>query len=31
MVTIRAEIPADVTAREALLDRAFGRMRNRKT
>ena len=31
MVTIRAEIPADVTAREALLDRAFGRARNRKT
>ncbi len=31
MVTIRAEIPADVTAREALLDRAFGRTRNRKT
>ena len=25
MVTIRAEISADVTAREALLDRAFGR------
>jgi predicted N-acetyltransferase YhbS len=31
MVTIRAEIPADVTAREALLDRAFGRARRRKT
>ena len=31
MVTIRAEILADVTAREALLDRAFGRGRNRKT
>ena len=31
MVTIRAEILADVTAREALLDRAFGRSRNRKT
>jgi predicted N-acetyltransferase YhbS len=31
MVTIRAEIPADVTAREALLDRAFGRARQRKT
>ena len=31
MVTIRPEISADVTAREALLDRAFGRARNRKT
>ena len=31
MVTIRAEILADATAREALLDRAFGRRRNRKT
>ena len=31
MVTIRAEIPADVSAREALLDRAFGRARQRKT
>ena len=31
MVTIRPEIPADVTAREALLDRAFGRARHRKT
>src|SRR5687767_7229371 len=31
MVTIRAEIPADVTAREALLDRAFGPARHRKT
>ena len=31
MVTIRAEIPADVAAREALLDRAFGRTRHRKT
>jgi predicted N-acetyltransferase YhbS len=31
MVTIRAEIPADATAREALLDRAFGCNRNRKT
>jgi predicted N-acetyltransferase YhbS len=31
MVTIRAEILADITAREALLDRAFGRNRNRKT
>lgn len=31
MVTVRAEISADVTAREALLDRAFGRARNRKT
>jgi predicted N-acetyltransferase YhbS len=30
-VTIRAEILADVTAREALLDRAFGRARQRKT
>ncbi len=31
MVTIRAEILADVTIREALLDRAIGRGRNRKT
>ena len=31
MVTIRAEILTDVTARESLLDRAFGRSRNRKT
>jgi predicted N-acetyltransferase YhbS len=31
MVTIRAEIPADAAAREALLDRTFGRRRNRKT
>jgi predicted N-acetyltransferase YhbS len=31
MVTIRAEIPADVPARERLLDRAFGRTRQRKT
>ena len=31
MVTIRAEILADVTDREALLDRAFGRNRQRKT
>jgi len=31
MVTIRAEIPADATTREALLDRAFGCNRNRKT
>ena len=31
MVTIRAEIPADIVAREALLDRAFGRARQRKT
>ena len=31
MVTIRVEIPADITAREALLDRAFGRARQRKT
>ena len=31
MVTIRAEITADVTSREALLDRAFGRGRMRKT
>ena len=31
MVTIRAEISADVTAREALLNRAFGRARHRKT
>ena len=31
MVTIRAEILTDVTARESLLDRAFGRARQRKT
>jgi predicted N-acetyltransferase YhbS len=31
MVTIRAEISADTIAREALLDRAFGRTRHRKT
>jgi predicted N-acetyltransferase YhbS len=31
MVTIRAEILSDVTPREALLDRAFGRGRQRKT
>ena len=31
MVTIRAEISADTIAREALLDRAFGRKRRRKT
>ena len=31
MVTIRAENSTDVTAREALLDRAFGRARQRKT
>jgi predicted N-acetyltransferase YhbS len=31
MVTVRAEILSDVPAREALLDRAFGRGRNRKT
>lgn len=31
MVTIRAENSADTIAREALLDRAFGRSRNRKT
>jgi predicted N-acetyltransferase YhbS len=31
MVTIRAEILSDVAPREALLDRAFGRTRNRKT
>jgi predicted N-acetyltransferase YhbS len=31
MVTIRAEISADIIAREALLDRAFGRVRHRKT
>ena len=31
MVTIRAEILADITAREVLLDRAFGRARQRKT
>lgn len=31
MVTIRAEILSDVAPREALLDRAFGRGRNRKT
>jgi predicted N-acetyltransferase YhbS len=31
MVTIRAEIPSDAAPREALLDRAFGRARHRKT
>jgi predicted N-acetyltransferase YhbS len=31
MVTIRHEIAADVAARERLLDKAFGRMRLRKT
>ena len=31
MVTIRAEILSDSTPREALLDRAFGRNRHRKT
>jgi predicted N-acetyltransferase YhbS len=31
MVTIRAEILSDITPREALLDRAFGRGRQRKT
>ena len=31
MVTIRAENSTDVAAREALLDRAFGRARQRKT
>jgi predicted N-acetyltransferase YhbS len=31
MVTIRAEIPSDAAPREALLDRAFGRLRHRKT
>ena len=31
MVTIRPEISGDITAREALLDRAFGRGRQRKT
>ncbi len=31
MVTIRAEMPADIAAREALLDRAFGATRRRKT
>jgi predicted N-acetyltransferase YhbS len=31
MVTIRAEVPSDVPARERLLDRAFGRTRHRKT
>ena len=31
MVTIRTENSADIIAREALLDRAFGRSRNRKT
>ena len=31
MVTIRAEIPSDTGPRESLLDRAFGRNRNRKT
>ena len=31
MVTIRAELLSDALSREALLDRAFGRNRNRKT
>ncbi len=31
MVTIRPELPGDAMAREALLDRAFGRRRRRKT
>lgn len=31
MVTIRHEIASDIPAREALLDRAFGRLRHRKT
>lgn len=31
MVTIRHEIVSDIPAREALLDRAFGRLRHRKT
>jgi predicted N-acetyltransferase YhbS len=31
MVTIRAEIPPDIPARERLLDRAFGKARHRKT
>src|SRR5882672_5815064 len=31
MVTIRNERPADAEAREALLDEAFGAMRQRKT
>jgi predicted N-acetyltransferase YhbS len=31
MVTIRAELPSDLAARERLLDQAFGRTRHRKT
>jgi predicted N-acetyltransferase YhbS len=31
MVTIRPELPGDTQSREALLDRAFGRKRQRKT
>ena len=31
MVTIRIELPSDVASREALLDKAFGRARFRKT
>jgi predicted N-acetyltransferase YhbS len=31
MVTIRAELPVDVSAREVLLDQAFGPKRRRKT
>ena len=30
MITLRQERPADVKAREALLDEAFGDSRNRK-
>lgn len=31
MITIRPEIPSDIPAREALLDRAFGKRRRAKT
>jgi predicted N-acetyltransferase YhbS len=31
MVTIRTELPSDIALREALLDKAFGKMRVRKT
>ena len=31
MVTIRTELPSDITSREALLDKAFGKTRVRKT
>ena len=31
MITIRPEMPSDIPAREALLDRAFGKRRRAKT